>query len=158
MYDAHFIYSTARFVPQLHWRQLWAQGVQESALDPEAVSSAGARGIMQLMPATFDACRKALRFGQTSIHSPKASILCGGWYMKYQYGQWWRHDRTVTQKWRLALAGYNAGLGNILAAQRRCNETLWYAIEPCLSAITGRHATETRLYVRRVERIWLDTL
>ena len=74
--------------PQLIERQSW----QESRFNPNAVSQAGALGIMQIMPKIH-----------TSVNplDPVASIDYAGRLMKTLYGQF--------GSWRLALAAYNAG-------------------------------------------------
>ncbi|HVR42649.1 MAG TPA: lytic transglycosylase domain-containing protein [Thermoanaerobaculia bacterium] len=72
----------------------------ESDYDPRVVSHKGARGLMQLMPAT------ARRFGVTDSFDPNANIHAGTRYLR------WLLDRFEGDV-RLALAGYNAGEGNV---------------------------------------------
>ncbi len=68
----------------------------ESAFDPLALSSAGARGLMQLMPET------AAQHGVGNIHDPRSNIEGGV-----------RHLRLLLNRFRgnlpLTLAAYNAG-------------------------------------------------
>ncbi len=68
----------------------------ESAFNPNAVSPKGAKGLMQLMPAT------AKRFGVVMREDPVASLEGGGRYMRYLLSMF-------NQDTRLALAAYNAG-------------------------------------------------
>ena len=68
----------------------------ESVYDPNAVSRAGAVGLMQLMPAT------ARRYGVYNRHDPTANLNAGTRYLKDLLI---RFDNDV----ELALAGYNAG-------------------------------------------------
>ena len=68
----------------------------ESAYDPNAISRAGAVGLMQLMPAT------AKRYGVTNRRNPSANLTGGTRYLKDLLI---RFDRNL----ELALAGYNAG-------------------------------------------------
>jgi TP901 family phage tail tape measure protein len=72
----------------------------ESNFNPGAGSSAGARGLMQLMPATF-----AAQHVGTNILDPRQNILAGAKYLKSQLSSF--HDT------RLALAAYNAGPGAV---------------------------------------------
>lgn len=74
----------------------------ESAFGQGAVSHKGARGLMQLMPAT------ALRFGVTAdrIHDPAANLDAGTRYLA------WLLDR-FDGNLAYALAGYNAGEGTV---------------------------------------------
>jgi len=74
--------------------------LQESGGNPKAVSSAGARGLMQLMPAT------ARRFGVTNSFDPKQNIEGGTKYLRFLL------DR-FNGDYKLALAGYNAGEANV---------------------------------------------
>lgn len=73
---------------------------QESRYDPKAVSSAGAEGLMQMMPAT------AKRFGLKDPFDPTANVEAGTKYLKWLLE---RFDGDVS----LALAGYNAGEGSV---------------------------------------------
>jgi len=68
----------------------------ESAYMPNAISSAGAVGMMQLMPAT------AQRFGVSDRNNPEDNIEGGTRYMRYLLDL---HDSNLT----LAIASYNAG-------------------------------------------------
>ncbi len=73
---------------------------QESRYKNQALSHAGAQGLMQLMPAT------AKRFGCDDPHDSAANIKAGTKYLAWLLK---RFDGDVT----LALAGYNAGEGAV---------------------------------------------
>jgi len=68
----------------------------ESAYDANAVSSAGAVGLMQLMPGT------AKQYGATNRKDPKQNIFAGTRYLKYLLA-------LFPQDLKLAIAAYNAG-------------------------------------------------
>ncbi|HXH04278.1 MAG TPA: transglycosylase SLT domain-containing protein [Candidatus Competibacteraceae bacterium] len=71
----------------------------ESAFNPQAVSSAGAMGLMQLMPDT------AKRFGVTDPFDPVANLHGGARYLRFLLDQF--------RSLNLALAAYNAGEGAV---------------------------------------------
>ncbi|MGZ4352849.1 MAG: lytic transglycosylase domain-containing protein [Gaiellaceae bacterium] len=73
---------------------LVAVGKVESNLEVNARSSAGARGILQLMPATAAAL-------QLNVDDPSANVLAGARYLRQMLDQFNSTD--------LALAAYNAG-------------------------------------------------
>jgi len=72
----------------------------ESAFDPLAVSSAGAQGLMQLMPALSN------EMGVSDAFDPRENIMAGAQYLS---------SLLEAQKGniKLALASYNAGPGNV---------------------------------------------
>ena len=131
-----------------------AQIYQESLCRSAAVSPAGAAGLAQFMPATW--AEAQAHFGIRASPHDDIAIEAGAWYMMRQMGVW-RSPRPARERWRLALASYNAGAGNIIRAQRACDGARdWRDIETCLPMITGHHATETRTYVVRTERWWAE--
>lgn len=73
---------------------------QESRYKNQAISHAGAQGLMQLMPAT------AKRFGNKDPYDAASNIEAGTKYLKWLLK---RFDGDV----KLALAGYNAGEGAV---------------------------------------------
>ncbi|MGH9942536.1 MAG: lytic transglycosylase domain-containing protein [Pyrinomonadaceae bacterium] len=85
---------------------LYAVMHRESAFKQRAISHKGARGLMQLMPAT------AARFGVRDIFDPAQNIEGGARYMRFLLNFF---DGNVA----LALAGYNAGEGAVLRYGRR---------------------------------------
>lgn len=120
------------------WTWLKAQGVQESGLDPEATSPVGAAGIMQFMPATWSDIERQLGWRNVDPRSPQHAILGGAFYMRELRALWSGRGRSGDEQQALALPSYNAGAGNILAAQRLCHDArLWPDIAPCLPAVTG---------------------
>lgn len=154
-YDSEFRRAAARWLPEgpdWHWAK--AQGIQESNLDPAAVSPVGARGIMQVMPGTWAEISKAMGWRGVSPHSASHNIFGGVWYQARMARIWSGRNRSRMDAYGLGLASYNAGTGTILAAQARCADArLWPAIAPCLAMVSGpANARQTTDYVRRIAR------
>ena len=72
----------------------------ESGYNPKAVSNRGARGLMQLMPAT------GKRFGGRQLSDPKQNLEAGARYLAYLLDKF---DNRLT----LAIAAYNSGEGAV---------------------------------------------
>lgn len=71
----------------------------ESAYRPNATSSAGAMGLMQLMPFTAE------RFGVSNAYNPEKNVNAGTKYLRELYDEFGSLE--------LAAAGYNAGEGAV---------------------------------------------
>ena len=100
----------------------------ESGFRPDAVSPAGAIGLMQLMPGTARALG-------VNPWDPLQNALGGARYLAQQLQRF--------GDLRLALAAYNAGPGRVQQAIRRAGSTNW-------SAIARYLPRETQNYVARV--------
>lgn len=81
---------------------LMAIAQQESGGNPRSISKAGARGVMQIMPAT------GKELGLEDPHDPTQSIFAGAKYFSQMLDRYKRPD--------LALMAYNAGPGTVDAA------------------------------------------
>jgi peptidoglycan DL-endopeptidase CwlO len=91
---------------------LWAVAKVESNLHPEAESAAGARGLLQVMPATGTALN-------LNIDEPTSNVLAGARYLRQMLDRFHSSD--------LALAAYNAGPTAVARAGGAPNgETLTY--------------------------------
>jgi membrane-bound lytic murein transglycosylase F len=108
----------------IDWRLIVAQMYQESRFDPKAKSWAGARGLLQVMPAT------GRQLGLKDPWDPEQNVRVGVGYLKYLID---RFDQglPMRQRIRFALASYNAGLGHVrdarrLARARGLNPNRWF--------------------------------
>jgi soluble lytic murein transglycosylase len=113
----------------------------ETKFDPRT-SSAGALGLMQILPATADfiAHRSGgVRFTTSDLATPKINVAYGSWYLRYLLAHYEGDEM-------LAVAAYNGGLANVdswVAHAREEGRRLTVAEIPF---------PETRAYVRRVMR------
>ena len=80
----------------------------ESSYQPDAVSSANAQGLMQLMPATAEwiAGKFDEAYAEGCLFDPETNIRYGCWYLGYLYGRF-HGDLTC------ATAAYHAGQGQV---------------------------------------------
>ena len=106
---------------------------QESKFKADAVSSSGAVGLMQLLPATAQGI--ADRTGGSGWHerdlvNPELNVRYGSWYL--------RHLLDKYKDEELALAAYNAGQANVDRWREEGN---------------GIEFPETRHYVQRVQEL-----
>jgi soluble lytic murein transglycosylase len=123
----------------------------ESLFDPLAESSAGARGLMQIMPATGrEIARKlgAPSEDASSFFAPEWNIRMGVYYLWQQYQAY--HGQV-----QFALAAYNAGPGNTNRWLRRLQ-----GVDPDLF-VELIDFSETRQFIKKVlaaqvryQRIW----
>lgn len=127
---------------------LWslANGIsrQESSFDPYALSHAGARGMMQLMPGTAreQAGKMGIGYdGYRLITDPSYNVSIGSAYFQRMLNIW---DGNVP----LAVASYNAGSGNAGKWVRRYGDPRGNV--DVVSWIEAIPYDETRGYVQRV--------
>ena len=159
-YDRYFqVFALEFFYQILPWKWFKAQAIAESSLDPEARSQVGAIGLMQLMPATAAEMAQLLGIANSPL-VPHVNIRMG---IAYDRRCWdvWTSPRSQADRIRFMLGSYNAGIGNILKAQRVAMATShpeneWRSITEYLPQVTGKHATETINYVARIERLYAE--
>ncbi|MEX2396986.1 MAG: transglycosylase SLT domain-containing protein, partial [Balneolales bacterium] len=140
------------------WKLAVAVMAQESAFRPNAVSVAGALGLMQIIP----------RFSQISdeaqLMDPEINIGEGMRYLKKHLTHYSYLDKE--NQLALSLAAYNAGMGHVADARRLVidsdkNPNDWEAVSEALLKLVDRkhyqHArygfvrgTETVDYVQRI--------
>ncbi|MBD3420275.1 MAG: transporter substrate-binding domain-containing protein [Chitinivibrionales bacterium] len=106
------------------WRMVAAQTYQESKFNPNARSWAGAVGLMQIMPSTG----RDLRVGD--ISKPGPSLHGGTKYMR-QLLRRFEKGIPFQERYRFALASYNAGYGHVIDARRLAqslglNSDVWF--------------------------------
>jgi len=142
------------------WLQYLAQGIAESNLDPDAKSSAGAIGIMQIVPTTA-----GIDLGLTAeqLYDPELNISGGIRYMCNMHTFWKSFNIPASEMWYFCLASYNAGVGNVSKAYRLARHKNWEHKDwgvvggLCLPRITGeKNSIETLNYVARCKRLYLE--
>lgn len=147
-------YSKRYFGPAFDWRIFKAQGMAESNLDPTAKSWVGARGVMQLMPATFKEI--ASRNPELKrIDNPEMNIGAG---IAFDRQLWmrWEGDSIFTDARDFTFASYNAGRRTMLNAQdearaSKLDPRRWPSIEAVAPKVKRWRHAETLGYVRRID-------
>ena len=99
------------------WLMLAMQGFQESQLDPNTTSHAGAVGIMQLLPST------AKDMGLSNLKNAHANIMAGTKYMDWIRTHYFNDPKiTKENKYYFCLAAYNAGFGRVKQWRKAASE------------------------------------
>lgn len=154
-YDPTFRKYTKRyFGPGFDWTHFKAQAMAESDLNPNARSRVGARGLMQLMPSTFQFIQtRRPEFG--AINDPEWNIAAGIMHDRYLYTLWSR-DISEVERMRFMFGSYNAGEGTITRASataraRSLNSAQWQNIETIAPTVPRWRYRETLGYVRRID-------
>ncbi len=106
------------------WRLLASLIYQESRFQPDLVSWAGAKGLMQLMPVT------GKRFGAENLFDPNQSIRAGTKFLKFLDDLYRDQIPDSSQRIKFILASYNAGHGHVLdaielARKYQYNPAIW---------------------------------
>jgi membrane-bound lytic murein transglycosylase MltF len=154
-YDSAFRkYAKRYFGPAFDWRVFKAQSMTESNLNADAVSWVGARGLMQLMPSTFQEVRsKNPELG--NISDPEWNIAAGIYYNRQLWRQW-ASGAVGTDRGNFMFGSYNAGRGTILRAQKvaagkSLDERVWMSIQNVAPDVPGWRHQETLEYVQRIQ-------
>lgn len=154
-YDASIRKWSSVYTPEYPWYWNKAQLIAESNLQPNAKSHVGAMGLGQFMPKTWEQMQRELNITASAYSAPH-NIQASAYYMR-QLRSNFKKPRPEYDKHSLALASYNAGLGNVLKAQQECGNSLLYKpMIDCLPRITGHYSVETTNYVQRIWRIIKD--
>lgn len=145
------------------WRLIAAQCYQESTFDPNAVSWAGAVGLMQIMPTTAD----HLGLARGDMTNPEKNIAAATKLLaELERDFSYIHNRIERQN--MVLASYNGGIGHVrdamrLAERDRKNPQRWADVKTYILKLSQpqyyqdslvRHGymrgTETAEYVDRI--------
>ena len=107
------------------WRLIVAQMYQESRFDPDAVSRAGAHGLMQLLPTTAE------QVGVKQRNDPVTSIRGGIRYLDYLRSRFEEEDLPLEERTWFTLAAYNAGYNRVkrareVAERMHLNSNRWF--------------------------------
>jgi membrane-bound lytic murein transglycosylase MltF len=138
---------------QFDYLMVAAQGYQESRLDQNARSHAGAVGIMQVMPETG----AQMRVGD--ITQAEANVHAGVKYMRRLYDRHFDDEGMDEQNRTLfAMAAYNAGPGRVAAlrkeaAQKGLDPHVWFNNVELIAARRVGH--ETVSYVRNIYKYYI---
>lgn len=149
------------------WRLLAAMSYQESGFDPQAVSSMGAMGLMQLMPSTAD----AMGVPRDKRFDPEQNISASARYIR-KVSQSFSDIKDAEERIKFTLAAYNGGVGHVQDAQtltRKAgrNHQVWQEVAPFIlhlsepryyrdpDVLNGyMRGSETEAYVRLIMNRW----
>jgi Transglycosylase SLT domain len=115
----------------------------ESNFDPAAISSRGARGLWQLMPATARQLGLEVNARSDERLRPKLSTRAAARYLRELHAKF--------GDWLLALAAYHAGEGRVEAATEQAQTRNFFALarEGLLPAATRRYVLDVMGLLQR---------
>jgi len=128
------------------WRLVVAVMKVESKFNHTAESHKGARGFMQIMPATQTEIAGKLGIAEEVINDPHGNIIGGIYYLSRLYKQFDTPQYTEENKIRLTLAAYNAGPGRIQDAQKMAayvndDPTEWKSVKNSMSLLSKKYSS-----------------
>ncbi len=135
------------------WRLLVAVMFEESRFDPRAQSEAGARGLMQMLPAT------ARALGVRDLYDPAQAVRAGAKYLDRLRGRF-EADLPIVERTWFALAAYHGGYDRVRRARDRASRMgldpdRWFGNVERAMAVLGtgtrdRSMRRTVAYVREI--------
>jgi membrane-bound lytic murein transglycosylase MltF len=156
-YDEYFRkYAKHYFGVGADWSWFKAQAVAESNLNPGATSFAKAKGVMQLMPATYaELQKKNPDFG--AIDEPRWNIAAGISYDRLLWNRL-RDLLTDNERRRFMFGANNAGATTIARARRLAKaegqaDHEWQGVSNIAPKVPQWRHRETLSYVSRIEAV-----
>lgn len=149
------------------WRLMAAQCYQESTFDPQATSWAGARGLMQIMPATAD----HLGLARDQMYDPEKNIAAAAHYLN-ELEHTFSDISDRRERTNFVLASYNGGSFHVRDAMELCqrdggNPHQWSDVRHYILKLAEpqyyndpivKHGymrgTETVDYVEKIQQRW----
>lgn len=166
-YDHLFV----RYAPiaRWDWRLLAAQCYQESCFDPKAYSWAGARGLMQIMPATAN----QLGLSEDKMYDPEENIYAAVRYIAMLNNKF-NDIRDPRERQMFVLASYNGGFFHVrdamaLASKDGKDSHKWSNVSEYILKLSSAQyyndpivkygymrGRETANYVERIQNRWMQ--
>ncbi len=151
-YDVTFKRVSSRYLNWANPQLLKSVCGVESTMNPNAISNKGAVGLCQFMPKTWIHIAKNVdEVTPNGKKNPQQSIHAAGYYINEISQSWLTSSNSDRVK--LTLASYNAGVSDLMKAQKRCGmSTSYNKIMTCLPKVNGSHkrVTTTKNYVDKI--------
>ena len=162
------LFKRAAAVTGWDWRLIAAQCYQESGFDAQAVSWAGARGLMQIMPSTAG----QLGIAEDALYDPAQNVATAARYIRFLSNHF-SDVRDRSERIKFVLAAYNGGMAHIrdaMALTRKYggNPTTWRDVSPYVLRLSQPRyyrdpvvksgymiGSETYQYVNAITERWL---
>lgn len=128
------------------WRLVIAVMKVESRFDHSAESHKGAKGFMQIMPATQDEIAEKIGLETGAFDGPRGNIRGGVFYLARLYKQFESIGLTEDNHLKITLAAYNAGPGRISDAKKMAeyvndDPKEWKSVKNSLSLLSKRYSS-----------------
>lgn len=128
------------------WRLVVAVIKVESQFDHSAESYRGAKGFMQIMPATQQEIAEKMGIESEVMEDPHFHIRGGIFYLARLYKSLENENVTDENRIKLTLAAYNAGLSRVYDAQKMAKYVNddpyeWNSVKNSLSLLSKKYAS-----------------
>ncbi|NUN69977.1 MAG: transglycosylase SLT domain-containing protein [Bacteroidetes bacterium] len=128
------------------WRLVAAVITVESRFDHSAESHKGAKGFMQVMPATQDEIAEKFGLEREAFDDPHGNIRAGVYYLSQIYKQFGDDGLSEENRIKFTLASYNAGPGRIIDARKMAayvndDPKEWKSVKNSLPLLSKKYAS-----------------
>jgi len=130
----------------IDWRLVVAVMKVESRFDHSAESEKGAKGFMQIMPATQNEIADKIGIETEAFDDPHGNIRGGIYYLASLHKQFENEGLSEENQLKFTLAAYNAGPGRINDAQKMAayvndNPKEWKSVKNSLSLLSKKYSS-----------------
>ncbi len=130
----------------MDWRLVMAIIKVESQFNHTAESNRGAKGFMQIMPATRQEVAEKLGIDENNLENPHGNIRGGIFYLSELYRSFGNKSITEDDRVKLTLAAYNAGIGRVQDAQKMAkyvndDPNEWKSVKNSFSLLSKKYSS-----------------